>query len=374
MAPSTLFSAGISSVTGASSSSHSSNSSQGSLLVDDHPIEIKQTRQKIDYRPKSTLHFKTRAEMNWQERVAARGLMDQSYHELKPETLDRGPIPHHSIMREHLYIVSRGMVAPMLQQISYWIFPNFKWPIVMAYPIYLVSFSLFLNRSLRRFERFALIYGTLDEKKIGRDRIPDASIPQLAKGFVAFLVARTFGEFYLKWDQNESPLSNFAWTTPVRMFFWLMVLDYFFYTYHRLCHEHDFLWRIHARHHNTRHPSPSLAILADNFQEVIEIALCPLAATLIVPMSFHELFLMMCYCAYVEILGHTGMRASWDFPITGPILKVIGCELQVEDHDLHHRYGKSGRNYGKQSRFWDVLFGTTTPREEMANRPGLSKY
>jgi sterol desaturase/sphingolipid hydroxylase (fatty acid hydroxylase superfamily) len=71
-----------------------------------------------------------------------------------------------------------------------------------------------------------------------------------------------------------------------------------------------------------------------------------------------------------EIFGHTGMRADWALPITGPILKHIGCELIIEDHDLHHRYGKSGRNYGKQSRVWDVIFGTTTDREEMKDMKG----
>jgi len=38
-----------------------------------------------------------------------------------------------------------------------------------------------------------------------------------------------------------------------------------------------------------------LAIIADEYQEVIEIALVPLCATLLVPMSFHELFLLSCY-------------------------------------------------------------------------------
>lgn len=77
---------------------------------------------------------------------------------------------------------------------------------------------------------------------------------------------------------------------------------------------------------------------------------------------------------YVEILGHAGIRAMWDLPITGPVLKLIGAELIVEDHDLHHRHGKSGRNYGKQSRFWDVVFGTTADRQEMANMPGYRPH
>ena len=75
--------------------------------------------------------------------------------------------------------------------------------------------------------------------------------------------------------------------------FWLITLDYFFYVYHRACHESEFLWGIHRHHHTTRHPSPVLAILAESYQEVIEIALCPLAATLLVPMSFHELYMMV---------------------------------------------------------------------------------
>ena len=125
--------------------------------------------------------------------------------------------------------------------------------------------------------------------------------------------------------------------------------------------------------------------MADEFQEVLEVAVCPLAAALLVPLTFHELFVLMCYTAHVEILGHTGIRARWGPPITGPVLALFGMDATIEDHDLHHRsipsnlyynhmieteqlilhrYGKSGRNYGKQSIIWDHIFDTTTPREE----------
>lgn len=50
----------------------------------------------------------------------------------------------------------------------------------------------------------------------------------------------------------------------------------------------------------------------------------------------------------------------------GPKLEPFGMELVVEDHDLHHRYGRGGKNYGKQTRIWDVLFSTVAPREEEA--------
>jgi sterol desaturase/sphingolipid hydroxylase (fatty acid hydroxylase superfamily) len=48
-----------------------------------------------------------------------------------------------------------------------------------------------------------------------------------------------------------------------------------------------------------------------------------------------------------------------------PFLYLLGAELSLEDHDLHHREGwrKSG-NYGKQTRLWDRIFGTCVNRVE----------
>jgi sterol desaturase/sphingolipid hydroxylase (fatty acid hydroxylase superfamily) len=43
-------------------------------------------------------------------------------------------------------------------------------------------------------------------------------------------------------------------------------------------------------------------------------------------------------------------------------------ELCVEDHDLHHRLGKSGMNYGKQTRIFDRIFGTTSERVECVQK------
>lgn len=31
----------------------------------------------------------------------------------------------------------------------------------------------------------------------------------------------------------------------------------------------------------------------------------------------------------------------------GPILRPFGLSLEIEDHDQHHRYGRSGKNYSK---------------------------
>lgn len=39
----------------------------------------------------------------------------------------------------------------------------------------------------------------------------------------------------------------------------------------------------------------SLSILAEDYQEYLEIFFIPLAATLLVPMSFSEMYLTLCY-------------------------------------------------------------------------------
>ena len=198
-----------------SSEASTSRSPSPPLTPDDEPL---QTRQKKDYRPKSTLHKKERKDMTWDERIVARGLMHEGYHEMKPLDFDRGPIPKHSNLDEHLWILQRAMFAPALQQLSYWIFPSessvppkhrmstdlgsgkldWKWHVALAYPIYVVSFAAFAIMTVRHFDYWTSVYGTLDEKNIGRDRIPDHSIRQLAIGFLAFLIVRPMGEFLLK--------------------------------------------------------------------------------------------------------------------------------------------------------------------------------
>lgn len=327
----------------------------------------KYTTQKVDRRPASTFHLKAWKDQTWSERLADKGTMAPEYHELQTETMDRGALPKHSVLYEHAWILSNALPPILLQSLSYYLFPEYKWPVALAFVVYLVSLRILLVRIVQHFGHYALKYGTYDEKVVGRDRTPDHSVGQLAFGFLFFILARLSGEFALAYDKDVSPLSAFKWHYPARAFLWIVVMDLCFYTYHRACHEVDALWFIHQKHHSTRHPSPVLSILADGYQECIEVALVPLLASLTVPMSFPELWLTICYNVYVEILGHTGIRCDWALPITGPILRPLGLALEIEDHDLHHRYGRSGRNYSKGSLIWDRLFGTAAPRLESAD-------
>lgn len=111
--------------------SFSDSGSSGSDTPTMDPLKatepVKQTRQGKDWRPKSTLHHRVKAKdpsLRWYEKLVARGLMSQEYHELKPLDLDRGPIPKHSVLKEHAWILFRGLMAPAAQQLSYWYYPG----------------------------------------------------------------------------------------------------------------------------------------------------------------------------------------------------------------------------------------------------------
>ncbi|KDE04586.1 hypothetical protein MVLG_04966 [Microbotryum lychnidis-dioicae p1A1 Lamole] len=350
------------------SSSGSSSGSSSLISYDDQEVvqpeqPVKTTRQKVDRRPPSTFHKKKRTEMTLAENLCHIATCPDVMHELKDESLDRGPIPTRSLFLENVFIITRGVAPMVIQQAAYHYYPESKWPFYAAYPFYLLSFIGFAVAVLGRLTRACVEYGTFDEKQIGRDRTPDKAVNHLAVGILAYMFVRTGIAFFLYYDKEVSPLNQFTWSYPFRLMAWEIVFDYFFYAYHRTSHEVDGLWFVHQHHHTTKHPTAVLSILAETYQEYLEVLLVPLAATLVVKQSFAEQYLTFCYTIYVEMMGHSGVRCYWSHPILS-FLKVFNMELAVEDHDLHHRGGKSGRNYGKQTRVWDQIFGTVGERIE----------
>ncbi|GAA6023318.1 hypothetical protein JCM10207_006232 [Rhodosporidiobolus poonsookiae] len=315
------------------------------------------------YRPPSTFYLKSPAEMTVAEKICDAATCPAEVHEVKLPSLDRGPVPTQPVWRENVFILSRALVPLAVQQISYWLFPDLKWPVFLAHPFYLVAFIAFALQVMRRMNHYCVKLGCLDEAHSARDRTPDKEVKQLAKNLLAYMVVRTGLGMYLCYDKNAQPLLNFGWTFPLRLALWQILLDYLFYAYHRASHEVDALWFVHQHHHATKHPTPILAVLADSYQEYLEVLLLPLLTTLAVPFSFSEHYLAQCYTMYVEMLGHSGVRSHWRHPVLWP-LEWGGMGIAVEDHELHHRGGKKGRNYGKQTRIWDRLFGTCAERVE----------
>lgn len=102
-----------------------------------------------------------------------------------------------------------------------------------------------------------------------------------------------------------------------------------------------------------------------DLQDLIEWLIVPFLAFQISPLSFTELYLVSSYTMYGEALAHSGIRAHLTLhPGLAPILGPLGLQNTVEDHDIHHRFGRKSENFGKLTKFWDVVFSTAMPRLE----------
>lgn len=144
-----------------------------------------------------------------------------------------------------------------------------------------------------------------------------------------------------------------------------------FYWYHRAMHEFPTLWGYHRMHHLTKHPNASLAAYAGNVQKFIDMVAVPMMTFATFKafghsLGFYEWWICHEYVVYTELWGHSGVRVHWAPPSTLIwVLKYLGAEMVVEDHDLHHRRGwRESHNYGKQSRLWVRAFGTCGDRIE----------
>jgi hypothetical protein len=62
--------------------------------------------------------------MNMAEKVCNLATCPTEMHELKDEELDRGPIPTQSVLRENVFILSRGLVPLAIQAAAYYYSPS----------------------------------------------------------------------------------------------------------------------------------------------------------------------------------------------------------------------------------------------------------
>lgn len=107
-----------------------------------------------------------------------------------------------------------------------------------------------------------------------RDQVPDVGVNKVFLSVQMTTTIRPIFTIFLAYRSKE-PFS-LSWWLPLELALYSVVLDFWFYIYHRGCHELDGLWQYHRTHHLTKHPSPLLSSYADSEQEFLEIALIPL--------------------------------------------------------------------------------------------------
>jgi sterol desaturase/sphingolipid hydroxylase (fatty acid hydroxylase superfamily) len=133
------------------------------------------------------------------------------------------------------------------------------------------------------------------------------------------------------------------------------IATFVFYWWHRLRHEHDFLWRgFHQIHHSPRR----LEVITSFYKHPLEMTVNSIIGSVLVysvlGLSLQGAALYTFFTAIGEFFYHTNVRTP----------RWIGYVFpRPEMHRIHHQLGRHKNNYGDIT-WWDMLFGTyENPRE-----------
>ncbi|KAK2761124.1 hypothetical protein FQN53_007754 [Emmonsiellopsis sp. PD_33] len=244
-----------------------------------------------------------------------------------------------------------------------------------AFTLYFIGVSAMVIYQVHILRRLGHIHGFLDGDSHERDGVPDVGVGKVVGSLYKTTGSRIIAAIWLTYSSDMAylPLNGMQWAwLPLTIGLYPIVLDFWFYWYHRAMHDVGFLWKFHRRHHLTKHPNPLLTAYADHEQEFFDMVGIPVMTYLTitkvlgVPMGFYDWWVCDTYIIFTELFGHSGIRLHLSPPSTASwLLQAFGAEIVTEDHDLHHRKGwRKSHNYGKQTRLWDRIFGTCLGRIE----------
>ncbi|KAL3454155.1 hypothetical protein BJX65DRAFT_301943 [Aspergillus insuetus] len=285
---------------------------------------------------------------------------------LHPKT---DPVPHLSNWHIQYWVLLHAFFPLVLHQI-YVTSVGSNLSSIAAFILYGFSFTVIGTHEIVIFDRLGYIYGYFDGKRHTRDTLARIGGARPIAALLSASTLRSMFVVWLRYDHHTSPASMRWMWLPLEIGLYALVFDFWFYCYHRVMHETS-LWVYHKTHHLAKHPSALLSLHTGIMEWILETAGLP-TITLVclrcmgLPMGFYEFWLCELNVVWFELGGHCGVRIDAAAP--SPfiwLLKWFDVENTIEDHDLHHRAGrKRSYNYGKQSRVWDRLFGTSRGRIE----------
>ncbi|KAJ5735887.1 Fatty acid hydroxylase vlmA [Penicillium malachiteum] len=287
-----------------------------------------------------------------------------------PIHLKEDAVPYVPDWSMHRWVIVHSVIPLLIQQAYiYWTGHNFG--AIAAFIFYGFAFKAIAIHELHVLRRLGHIHGFLDGDKHARDGVPDIGVAKVVRSLLSTSTFRPMFTVFFAYSTSQTPADmSFPWLF-VEVGLYGIILDFWFYWYHRVMHDFEPLWQYHRTHHLTKHPNPLLTLYADLEQEFFDIAGIPLATYFTMrlmgmPMGFYEWWICHQYVMYAELAGHSGLRVHATPPSTlSWLLRYFKAELVIEDHDLHHRKGwKKSYNYGKQTRLWDRIFGTCADRIE----------
>lgn len=282
-------------------------------------------------------------------------------------------VPNSTPSHMHKWVLGYAAV-PMLLHHAYTVYTGHNLTLGWALFLYGAWLNFTAIREIQVIRKLGQTYGYFDGDKHGRDGIPDQRVREVVTSLIMTSTTRPAMAIIMAWDANKTPVSLIGWPLMwlfIELTMYPIMVDFWFYWYHRAMHDIPWLWQFHRTHHLTKHPNTLLSLYADGWQELFDIAVIPVLAFysckfMGMPMGFYETWICYEYVIFIELFGHSGLRVRGSPALSAaPLLKYFNMELVIEDHDLHHRTGwKKSHNYGKQTRFWDTVFNTKTERIE----------
>lgn len=302
--------------------------------------------------------------------ITASGIYPQDLDREVPVHSKTEKVPHLSDWYTVRWVVAHAAIPLLIHQAYVW-YTGHNLGTFAAFIFYSLAFKLIGIRELHVIRGLGHKYGFFDGDKHERDGVPDIGVRKVLQSVVSTSTFRPMMFVFINYQKSLAPDSiNWFWL-PVEIGLYGVILDFWFYWYHRVMHDRNDLWKYHRTHHLTKHPNPLLTLYADAEQEFFDILGVPIATYFTMrfmglPMGFYEWFICSQFVVFAELAGHSGLRLHTVPPSTVSwLLEYFDCELVIEDHDLHHRTGwKKSHNYGKQTRLWDKIFGTCTDRIE----------
>lgn len=286
------------------------------------------------------------------------------------------PIPYMPQFSQHLWVIVYAFIPLFVHQL---LLNVTGWDSLGRFSIfnfYFIAFNAVVVHEVHVLRRLGHKYGFLDGDQHERDGVPDVGVGKIAASLYKTTGSRIALAAWVAYDPKITPaetLSNPAWWAWlfVEVGLYGVILDFWFYWYHRAMHDVGHLWKYHRTHHLTKHPNTLMSAYADHEQEFFDMVGVPFLTYITmramgIQLGFYEWWVCHQYIAFTEVWGHSGIRVHGTPPSTFAwLLQLFNAEIIVEDHDLHHRKGwRKSYNYGKQTRVWDTIFGTCGERVE----------
>lgn len=259
------------------------------------------------------------------------------YHNMDPPVHSKtDKIPVLSVWRSGGWMLVRSMI-PVLIDYALQHYAGLTMSPWVALAFYFTAEALIAVNHLHTLTWLGLQYGFFDGN-VPRDGVPDLRVGQVARSLLMTAGLRAVMMIFISWKPDETfefDIRVTPWLLVLQVTVYTISLDFWFYWYHRLMHEIDFLWRYHKTHHQTKHPNPLLSLYADVEQEWFDIVGIPMMAyvttKIFVPFGFYEWWIAGLQVLFIEAWGHSGIRV-YATPANAGLgfLRWFGAELTIE--------------------------------------------